>query len=81
MGSLRAWLQALELIRELTKHFPIARARMRVKLVLALSKKPTILERLSAWGATTESEEETNDLFSVVRLSLLHASLPVQDGI
>ncbi|KAL2611634.1 hypothetical protein R1flu_023326 [Riccia fluitans] len=58
--------QSLELIRELTKHFPITRARMRLKLVVALSKKNVLLERLSAWSAVIENQEEANKLFNVV---------------
>ncbi|KAG6544079.1 hypothetical protein Mapa_014496 [Marchantia paleacea] len=58
--------QALELIRELTKHFPITRARMRLKLVVARNKKASLLERLHAWSSTIESEEEANKVFTVV---------------
>ncbi|KAL3690348.1 hypothetical protein R1sor_016657 [Riccia sorocarpa] len=58
--------QALELIRELTKHFRITRARMRLKLVIALNKKSALVERLSAWSAVIESQEEANKFFTVV---------------
>ncbi|CAM6105732.1 unnamed protein product [Calypogeia fissa] len=58
--------QALELIRELTKRFPISRARMRLKIVVPISKRAATLERLHAWSATIESEEESKESFSVV---------------
>ncbi|BBN17119.1 ribosome maturation protein SDO1 [Marchantia polymorpha subsp. ruderalis] len=63
---LRKLVQALEIIRELTKQFPITRARMRLKLVVAVNKKASLLERLEAWSSTIESEEEANKLFTVV---------------
>lgn len=58
--------QALELIRELEKTFPIARARMRLRLVVPSDQGSKLLGKLEGWNSIVEQSEEVNALYKVV---------------
>lgn len=59
-------LQALEVIRELQKHFPIKRSPMRLRVNVAEQKYSSFLEKLDAWSATILSKDESGSQLSVV---------------
>ncbi|XP_020262890.1 ribosome maturation protein SBDS [Asparagus officinalis] len=58
--------QALEVIRELQKHFPIKRSPMRLRLTVPQGNLPSLLEKLSSWNASIISKDESGDQFSVI---------------
>ncbi|KAJ9146192.1 hypothetical protein P3X46_028491 [Hevea brasiliensis] len=58
--------QALEVIRELQKHFPIKRSPMRLRLIIAKPNLSTLLEKLNAWNATIVSKDESGSQLSVI---------------
>eukprot|EP00249_Psilotum_nudum_P011103 c22967_g1_i1 orf=99-1223(+) len=58
--------QALELIRELERQFPIIRARMRLQLVVPIKEGPNLINKLKSWSAFIEQPLETNSSFSVI---------------
>lgn len=58
--------QALELIQELQKHFPIKRCPLRVRAAASEEQVPALLEKLSEWKATVISKEGTGAQLSVV---------------
>ncbi|MCL7023881.1 hypothetical protein MKW94_001936 [Papaver nudicaule] len=59
--------QALGVIRELQKHFPIKRAPMRLKLIVPEESLPFLMEKLNAWDAKIVSQDEYgNQLLSLV---------------
>ncbi|XP_021675732.2 uncharacterized protein LOC110661414 isoform X2 [Hevea brasiliensis] len=59
-------LEALEVIRELQKHFPIKRSPMRLRLIIAKPNLSTLLEKLNAWNATIVSKDESGSQLSVI---------------
>ncbi|KAL5703736.1 hypothetical protein ACHQM5_022254 [Ranunculus cassubicifolius] len=58
--------QALEVIRELQKQFPIKRAPMKLRLVISKVNCPSLLEKLEEWNTTIVSKDGTGDQLSVV---------------
>lgn len=58
--------QALELIRDLQKQFPIIRARMKLRLVVPFSGIKDLMNILNSWNARIEAKEETNTSMSLV---------------
>ncbi|XP_009384217.2 uncharacterized protein LOC135652410 [Musa acuminata AAA Group] len=58
--------QALEVIRELQKHFPIRRSPMRLRLIVPEKNIPTLMEKLNVWNATVTSKDESGSHPSVV---------------
>lgn len=58
--------QALDLMRELQKRFPIARARMELRLIVPSREKDDTLAHLRQWSAVIRSEEHAGPHFSVV---------------
>jgi ribosome maturation protein SDO1 len=58
--------QALELIQELQKHYPIKRCPLRVRAAAPEEQVPVLLEKLSEWKATVISQEGTAAQLSVV---------------
>lgn len=59
-------VQALELIHELQKHFPIKRCPLRIRAATPEEQIPALLEKLSEWNATIISKEGTAAQLSVV---------------
>jgi ribosome maturation protein SDO1 len=60
------WIQALELIRELQKQFPISRAHMKLRLVVPLIQSQSLLTTLDSWNARVEAKDEMNGVTSVM---------------
>ncbi|KAK1276581.1 hypothetical protein QJS04_geneDACA016785 [Acorus gramineus] len=58
--------QALEVIRELQKHFPIKRSPMRLRLVIPIRNFTSLMEKLNTWNAVITSKDESGDQSSVV---------------
>ncbi|KDP43068.1 hypothetical protein JCGZ_25254 [Jatropha curcas] len=58
--------QALEVIRELQKHFPLKRSPMRLRLNIAEPNLSTLLEKLSTWNATIVSKDESGSQLSII---------------
>ncbi|KAK8624099.1 hypothetical protein V6N13_065454 [Hibiscus sabdariffa] len=58
--------QALEVIRQLQKHFPIKRSPMRLRLIVPGQNFQSLCEKLNEWGATTVSKDESGTQFSVI---------------
>ncbi|XP_056163571.1 uncharacterized protein LOC130136955 [Syzygium oleosum] len=58
--------QALEVIRELQKHFPIKRAPMRLRFTITEQNVSSLLEKLNAWNASIVSRDESASQISVV---------------
>lgn len=58
--------QALEVIRELQKHFPIKRSPMRLKLLVPGQNLSSLLEKLDAWKASIVSRDESGSQLSIV---------------
>ena len=65
-SSLCTFAQALDVIRELQKHFPIKRSPMRLGLTVSGQSLSTLLEKLGAWNATVVSKDESGSRKSVV---------------
>lgn len=61
-------LQALEVIRELQKHFPIKRSPMRLRLTVPEQAMPSLLEKINDWNSTVVSREGSGSQLSVVSL-------------
>ena len=61
-------LQALEVIRELQKHFPIKRSPMRLRLTVPEGNLPSLMEKLSSLNASIIAKDESADQISVVSL-------------
>ncbi|XP_031248579.1 ribosome maturation protein SBDS [Pistacia vera] len=57
--------QALEVIRELQKHFPIKRSPMRVRLTLPGQNSSSLMEKLNAWNASIVSKDESGSQLSI----------------
>ncbi|KAG6522648.1 hypothetical protein ZIOFF_019794 [Zingiber officinale] len=60
--------QALEVIRELQKHFPIERSPMRLRLVVPEKSFPTLIEKLSGWNPNITSKDESGNEPSLVSI-------------
>ncbi|KAK7332860.1 hypothetical protein VNO80_29616 [Phaseolus coccineus] len=58
--------QALELIQELQKHFPIKRCPLRIRATAPQDQLPHLLEKLKEWNATVISKEGSSTQLSVV---------------
>lgn len=59
-------MQALELIRELQKKYPITRARMKLRFVVPINQIESLTTALSSWNAQIEGKEETTTNTSLV---------------
>ncbi|XP_059632922.1 uncharacterized protein LOC132275442 [Cornus florida] len=58
--------QALEVIRELQKHFPIKRSPMRLRLDVPEQNCPSLLEKLNTWNTSIVSKDESGTQLSVI---------------
>ncbi|KAK1436451.1 hypothetical protein QVD17_02231 [Tagetes erecta] len=58
--------QALDVIRELQKHFPIKRSPMRLRLTLPQDKFDYLAEKLSEWKTIILSKDQSGSQLSVV---------------
>ncbi|XVE55222.1 hypothetical protein DITRI_Ditri03aG0142200 [Diplodiscus trichospermus] len=58
--------QALEVIRELQKHFPIKRSPMRLRLSVPGQNFHSLCEKLNEWSATIVSKDESRSQPSVI---------------
>ncbi|XP_072999682.1 uncharacterized protein [Typha latifolia] len=58
--------QALEVIRELQKHFPIRRSPMRLRLVIPEKNLSALMEKLNGWNVSITSKDESGNQPSVV---------------
>ncbi|KAJ8426934.1 hypothetical protein Cgig2_001115 [Carnegiea gigantea] len=58
--------QALEVIRQLQKKFPIKRSPMRLRITADQQNFPSILEKLNAWNADILTKDESGNQLSVV---------------
>ncbi|KAK2974539.1 hypothetical protein RJ640_007383 [Escallonia rubra] len=58
--------QALEVIRELQKHFPIKRSPMKLRLTMPDQNNSSVFAKLSEWHASVVSKEESASQLSVV---------------
>uniref|UniRef100_A0A0D6R5I9 U1-type domain-containing protein n=1 Tax=Araucaria cunninghamii TaxID=56994 RepID=A0A0D6R5I9_ARACU len=58
--------QALELIRELQKHFPIKRSPMKLRIVIPDNQEGNLLRKLETWNTCMESKEVSGNQISVV---------------
>ncbi|KAL8171941.1 hypothetical protein V2J09_023745 [Rumex salicifolius] len=58
--------QALEVIRELQKLYPIKRCPMRVRLTVPQQNYSTLSEKLSSWNANLVSKDESGNQLSLI---------------
>ncbi|CAL1362785.1 unnamed protein product [Linum trigynum] len=58
--------QALEVIRELQKQFPIKRAPMRIRLTVPENTSSSLVEKLNAWEATITARDTSGSQLSFV---------------
>ncbi|KAK0575825.1 hypothetical protein LWI29_007815 [Acer saccharum] len=58
--------QALEVIRELQKNFPIKRSPMRIRLTVPEQNSSSLMEKLNAWNAKIVSKDESGSQLSVI---------------
>ncbi|CAN8302663.1 unnamed protein product [Cochlearia groenlandica] len=58
--------QALDVIRELQKHFPIKRSPMRLRLTVPLQSFPPLLEKIKEWDGSVVSKDESGTQMSTV---------------
>ncbi|KAF7816760.1 ribosome maturation protein SBDS [Senna tora] len=58
--------QALEVIQELQKHFPIKRCPIRIRVAAPENEIPTLLEKLNEWDASIISKEGSAGQLSVI---------------
>lgn len=58
--------QALEVIRELQKHFPIKRSPMRVGLTVPEQNISSLMEKLDAWNASIVSKDNSGSQLSLI---------------
>ncbi|XVE95595.1 hypothetical protein REPUB_Repub02eG0112300 [Reevesia pubescens] len=58
--------QALEVIRELQKNFPIKRSPMRLRLTVPAQNFNSLFEKLNEWSATIVSKDESGSQLSVI---------------
>lgn len=64
------FLQALELIQELQKHYPIKRCPLRIRVAAHEEEVPALLEKLNEWKSTIISKEGSSGQLSVVSFYL-----------
>lgn len=64
-------LKALEIIRELQKHFPIKRAPMRIRLTIPDKQLPSLMEKIVGWNATVVTKDQSGNQISMVSIILL----------
>ncbi|KAK9049265.1 hypothetical protein SSX86_031768 [Deinandra increscens subsp. villosa] len=62
--------QALDVIRELEKHFPIKRSPMRLRLTLPQNNYDSLAGKLSEWKTTIVSKDESGSQLSVAKVTL-----------
>ncbi|GFS31008.1 sequence-specific DNA binding transcription factor [Actinidia rufa] len=58
--------QALEVIRELQKHFPIKRSPMRLRLTIPEQNFSSLLEKLNSWNSSIISKDESGNQLSII---------------
>ncbi|PKA47517.1 hypothetical protein AXF42_Ash014713 [Apostasia shenzhenica] len=58
--------QALEVIKELQKHFPIKRAPMRMRLIIPETNLSTLMDKLGGWNANIVLRDESGSQPSLV---------------
>ncbi|CAI9787060.1 unnamed protein product [Fraxinus pennsylvanica] len=58
--------QALEVIRELQKHFPIKRSPMRLRLTVPKQNTSSLFEKINDWSASIVSRDEIGSQFSLI---------------
>ncbi|WMV26609.1 hypothetical protein MTR67_019994 [Solanum verrucosum] len=58
--------QALEVIRELQKHYPVKRAPMRLRIHVPEQSNPSVLDKLKEWNASIVSREESGSQHSIL---------------
>ncbi|KAL1369773.1 hypothetical protein HN51_000138 [Arachis hypogaea] len=58
--------QALELIQELQKHYPIKRCPLRIRVAAPEEEVPALLEKLNEWKSTIISKEGSSGQLSVI---------------
>ncbi|KAL0438180.1 UNVERIFIED_CONTAM: Ribosome maturation protein SBDS [Sesamum latifolium] len=58
--------QALEVIRELQKHFPIKRSPMRLRLTIPEENISPLLEKINGWNSTIISRDESGSQRSII---------------
>uniref|UniRef100_A0A0C9QM00 TSA: Wollemia nobilis Ref_Wollemi_Transcript_25443_1397 transcribed RNA sequence n=1 Tax=Wollemia nobilis TaxID=56998 RepID=A0A0C9QM00_9CONI len=58
--------QALDLIRELQKHFPIKRSPMKLRIVIPDNQEGNLLTKLETWNTCMESKDVSGNQISVV---------------
>lgn len=63
-------LQALEVIHELQKQFPIKRSPMRLRLTVPEQEVSALLEKLTTWNASIVSKDPSGNQLSIVSPSL-----------
>lgn len=63
-------MQALDVIRELQKHFPIKRSPMRLRLTVPVQNFPSLLEKLKEWDASVVSKDESGTQMSTVMIDI-----------
>lgn len=70
-------MQALEVIRELQKHFPIKRSPMRVGLTVPEQNISSLMEKLDAWNASIVSKDNSGSQLSLVSVFLRLKYIPL----
>ncbi|XP_052202454.1 uncharacterized protein LOC127808116 [Diospyros lotus] len=58
--------QALDVIRELQKHFPIKRSPMRLRLTVPVQKLSSVMEKFSFWNASVVSKDESGSQLFII---------------
>ncbi|KAL1543745.1 ribosome maturation protein SBDS-like [Salvia divinorum] len=58
--------QALQVIRELQKQYPIKRSPMRLRCTVPEQNMPSLLEKINGWNSTIISREESGSQLSVI---------------
>lgn len=64
-----SFMQALEVIHELQKHFPIKRSPMRLRICVPEKDFSSLLEKLNVWNASIVSKDDSGSQPSVVSTS------------
>lgn len=62
-------MQALEVIHELQKLFPIKRSPMRLRLTVPEPQFSSLMEKLNAWNANIVSKDQSGNQISVVSMN------------
>ena len=63
-------MQALEVIHELQKHFPIKRSPMRLRLTIPEQGLSSLMEKLNEWNAKVVSKDQSGSQHSIVCLTI-----------